>query len=156
MSNLEKKYCYAYPHPAVTVDVVCFRGVLELEILLIRRKRDPYGGFWAIPGGFVEIDEDLESAARRELKEETGLGVKTLVQVQAFGRPDRDPRGRTISIAFLSWFEDKETTDNIRAADDAADVRWFSIDHLPDLAFDHREIITRSLAVFRARKGFEA
>lgn len=140
------KYCYDYPRPAVTVDVVCLRrGEAGPEVLLIRRKHDPFQGAWALPGGFVEETEDLDAAARRELAEETGLTVGPLVQVQAFGKPDRDPRGRTITIAFLAWIDDKEKMENIRAADDAADIQWFRIDRLPDLAFDHRRIVATAL-----------
>jgi 8-oxo-dGTP diphosphatase len=146
MPQKQKKYCYPYPRPAVTVDVVCLRRVRRvLQILLIRRKHDPFQGFWALPGGFVNIDEDLEPAARRELREETGLRVRALRQVQAFGKPDRDPRHRTISIAFLTRIGHNENSKKIRAADDAADVQWFKADELPDLAFDHREIIRRAL-----------
>jgi len=146
MSDGSKRYSYEYPRPAVTVDVMCLRADdHDLEILLIERKSDPFRGSWALPGGFVDIDEDLEPAARRELAEETGLAAGPMRQFGTFGRPDRDPRGRTISVAFLTWFRDKGSTLRIGAADDATDAKWFSIQHLPDLAFDHREIITRGL-----------
>src|SRR5438132_13310292 len=98
MSKTEPKYCYDYPRPAVTVDVVLVTLEKEPHVLLIRRKHDPYAGKWAIPGGFIDIDEPLESAARRELREETGLEVGPLEQLHTFGTPDRDPRGRTISV----------------------------------------------------------
>jgi 8-oxo-dGTP diphosphatase len=152
MPPKEKKYCYAYPHPAVTVDIVCLR--LEgsaRQVLLIRRKNKPFQGSWALPGGFVDIDEDLEPAARRELREETGLRVRTLRQVYAFGKPGRDPRERTISIAFLARIGHNKNSKNIRAADDAEDVKWFNVRGLPALAFDHRQIIRQALESVKER-----
>ncbi|TBW29120.1 NUDIX hydrolase [Gramella sp. KN1008] len=126
---------------AVTVDSVVFcNSNNKFKVLLIKRKNDPFKEQWALPGGFVEEDEDLETAAKRELKEETGVKVASMEQVQAFGKPGRDPRGRTISIAFLSRiFCEEELT----AADDASEARWFNIEklHGMDLAFDHDEII---------------
>ena len=123
----------------VTVDILIFRKLSTThEVLLIQRKNDPFKNAWAIPGGFVDEHEDLEDAAKRELLEETGLHIDTLKQVQGFGKPYRDPRSHTVSIAFYGWAaDDAEAT----AADDAADARWFSIGDLPELAFDHSEII---------------
>ncbi|HEX8563338.1 MAG TPA: NUDIX hydrolase [Flavobacterium sp.] len=123
----------------VTVDALIFRKLsTAVEILLIQRKNDPFKGAWAIPGGFVDEHEDLEDAAKRELMEETGIDLDELQQVQAFGKPHRDPRSHTVSVAFCGW----AAPDTIaKAADDAADAKWFSIDELPELAFDHSEII---------------
>lgn len=125
---------------AVTVDIVTFCNANnKLNVLLIKRKNDPFKGQWAIPGGFVEEDEDLETAAKRELAEETAVKVKTIEQVKAFGKPGRDPRGRIISIAFLGWVECEEEP---VGGDDAAEAKWFKLDDLPEeLAFDHAEII---------------
>lgn len=125
---------------AVTVDIAIFCNANnKINVLLIKRKNDPFKGQWAIPGGFVEEDENLEDAAKRELVEETGIKVKTIEQVKAFGAPGRDPRGRTISIAFLGWID---CEDNPVAGDDAAEAKWFELDDLPeDLAFDHAKII---------------
>lgn len=125
---------------AVTVDIVAFCNVNNrINVLLIKRKNDPFKGEWAIPGGFVGENENLEDAAKRELAEETGVKVKTIEQVRAFGTPGRDPRGRTISIAFLGWIDCEENA--AVAGDDATEAKWFKLDELPELAFDHAEII---------------
>lgn len=136
---------YEYPRPALTVDVVLLsRGDKGLSVLLVRRGRPPFEGRWALPGGFVEIDEDLEAAARRELVEETGLEAEALFQVGAFGRPDRDPRGRVVSIAYVGLL--RRSSRHAAAGTDAADARWFLLPALPELAFDHAEIIEAALA----------
>ncbi|MDX1628181.1 MAG: NUDIX hydrolase [Fulvivirga sp.] len=127
----------------VTVDALIFKILNneKWEILLIERKNDPYKGKWAFPGGFVEEDEDLHTACSRELEEETGLKIdsKNLKQVGAFGTPGRDPRGRTVTIAFTASI----TNDNyeIRGGDDAAKARWWPLADLPSLAFDHADIL---------------
>lgn len=126
---------------AVTVDSVVFCKVKnKFKVLLIQRNNDPFKDQWALPGGFVNENEDLETAAKRELHEETGVKLDTMQQVQAFGKPGRDPRGHTISIGFLSRIYCEE---ELKPADDARDARWFPIEELPDmdLAFDHDEII---------------
>jgi 8-oxo-dGTP diphosphatase len=106
---------------------------------LIRRKHDPFAGSWAIPGGFVDMDEALDAAARRELLEETGVRARGLIQFGTFGDPGRDPRGRVISIAYLAIVDPKRLRPV--AADDAADVAWFSLVRPPKLAFDHKDIL---------------
>src|SRR5229473_2344318 len=113
------KYCYDYPRPAVTVDVAVVTREQTHRVLLIRRKHDPFAGMWALPGGFVEMDESLEAAARRELKEETGIDVGQIEQLSTFGDPGRDPRGRTISIVYLARLDASKI--NPRAANDAAE-----------------------------------
>ncbi len=126
---------------SVTVDSVVFCKVNnQFKVLLIQRKNEPFKGQWALPGGFVDKGEDLETAAKRELEEETGVKVESMQQVQAFGKPGRDPRGHTISIGFLSRIYCEE---HLEPSDDAKDARWFEIEKLPDmdLAFDHDEII---------------
>jgi 8-oxo-dGTP diphosphatase len=133
-------YCYRYPHPAVTTDVVVFTiRKNRLQLLLIRRGGEPHKGSWALPGGFLEIDEDLESCAQRELAEETGVSGVFLEQLYTFGAPDRDPRERVISVTYYALIPSDRL--QIRAASDAAEAAWFPLDELPELAFDHREII---------------
>jgi 8-oxo-dGTP diphosphatase len=142
-SNREQKYCYDHPRPAVTVDVALFYSEADRkEILLIKRARDPFKGQWAFPGGFVDEDESLEDAAARELLEETGLENIHLEQVGAFGDPGRDPRGHTVSILFAAVLEIREEA---KAADDAEDVGWYPVTHLPRLAFDHKKILSIAL-----------
>lgn len=126
--------------PAVSVDIVLFSDDGS-RILLIRRKAPPYQGMWAIPGGFVEPDETVEQAAVRELAEETGIRGVDLSLVYVFSEPDRDPRGRTISVAFSGTAPEGTSA---TAGDDAAAVQWFALDDLPDLAFDHAQIIARA------------
>ena len=133
---------YEHPRPALTVDVVLIAARPRPSVLLIRRGKPPFEGRWALPGGFVEMDEDLESAARRELAEETGLEAGPLVQVGAFGRPGRDPRGRVVSVA---WTGAPAADEAAEGASDAAEARWFGLDDLPELAFDHGEIIAAAL-----------
>ena len=148
--STDPMYSYEYPHPAVTTDVVVFtihEG--ELAVLLIERGAEPERGRWAIPGGFIDIDEDLETAARRELREETGVDARELEQLHTFGRPDRDPRERVITVAYITILRAEEVS--VRAASDAADAAWFPIHDLPELAFDHREILALAHERLRSR-----
>jgi 8-oxo-dGTP diphosphatase len=131
---------YDYPHPAVTTDIVIFTiedG--ELKVLLIERSNDPYKGCWALPGGFVDINEDLESAALRELKEETGVTGVYLEQLFTFGRPNRDPRERVISVAYYALVPLDKL--DIKPASDASKAEWYPCSSLPKLAFDHQQIV---------------
>ncbi len=133
-------HSYEYPHPALTTDVVLFTLREEqLKLLLIQRAAPPCQGMWALPGGFVDIDEDLEDCAKRELEEETGITDVYLEQLYTFGRPGRDPRERVVSVAYYALAPSERMRP--RAASDAADVGWFPIDDLPSLAFDHDQII---------------
>jgi 8-oxo-dGTP diphosphatase len=139
-----------YERPSVTVDVVILTvRERRLEGLLVKRKRWPFEGMWAIPGGFVEPDESLEDAAKRELREETGVTDVYLEQLYTFGDPGRDPRTRVITVVYYALVR----TDwlRIRAADDAADARWFSMYDLPPLAFDHRKILDYTLQRLRGK-----
>lgn len=123
----------------ITTDsVIFYAGNRQLKVLLIKRKNDPFKDHWALPGGFLEEDETLEEGAKRELHEETGLRVNKLHQVRAFGAVGRDPRGRTISVAFLGKVEEER---KVKGADDAREAAWFPVNDLPKLAFDHSEIL---------------
>jgi len=136
-------YTYDYPRPAVTVDALVLRDSPRgLEILLIRRGRDPFKGMWALPGGFVGMEEDLPEAAARELAEETGIKVKALVQLGAYGAPGRDPRGRNIGVAFVAFASPDAQP---AAGDDAAAVAWHPVGRLPPLAFDHGRMVRDAL-----------
>lgn len=127
------------PKIFVTVDVVLFRKMnSSYEILLIQRLNDPYKDYWALPGGFVDENEELETAAKRELFEETDIQLFQVKQIKAYGNPNRDPRHHTISVAFIGEID---SLAEAKAKDDAKAVRWFAVDELPALAFDHAEII---------------
>ena len=133
-------YEYEYPHPAVTVDVVVFTIENdELKVLLIQRGQEPFAGQWAIPGGFIEIDERLSDAAKRELKEETGVSAAYLEQLYTFGNPDRDPRERIITVAYYALIPSDQLS--LTAGDDARDAQLFGMNDLPDLASDHDNIL---------------
>lgn len=133
-------YTYEYPRPAVTADIVLFSNEMTpTRVMLIRRKNPPFEGMWAFPGGFLEMDETLQACAHRELEEETGVKDIVLEPYLPFDAPDRDPRGRTISMVFVGFTNASAV--KATAASDAAEVQWFSISDLPSLAFDHDKII---------------
>lgn len=137
---------------SVSVDnVITYRESKSrsVQILLIKRKNDPYKDYWSLPGGFLEDKEPLEEGAKRELEEETGLKIASLEQLKAFGAPDRDPRGRTISIAFLGETSKKE---EVSGKDDAKEAKWFDSETLPELGFDHDEIIATALKRLQDKK----
>lgn len=129
-------YTYQYPRPAVTVDAILVSK--KNTVLLIERGRDPFKGTWALPGGFIDMNEELETACRRELEEETGLRIGELKQFRAYGGVYRDPRHRTISVLFYAFTEEELIA---CAGDDAAKAQWFPLNQLPDLAFDHGQIL---------------
>ena len=136
-------YTYKYPRPAVTTDCVVFRFEgNKLKTLLIERGNEPYKGCWAFPGGFLKMDEDAEHGALRELEEETGLKLEYVEEFGTFSTVDRDPRGRVISIAFYAITDLTE----VKGADDAAKAQWFSINEIPQLAFDHDIMLEKALA----------
>lgn len=148
----ELKYCYKYPHPAVTTDCVIFGfDGREIRVLLIERGIDPYKGCWAFPGGFMRMDETAEEGARRELMEETGLDTAYMSQLGAFTSVFRDPRERVVTIAFYALVKLSE----VKGGDDAAQARWFSIKDIPTLAFDHDKILRSALRALRERIHFE-
>jgi 8-oxo-dGTP diphosphatase len=142
-SKREKAHCYDFPRPALTVDIALFhRAGNRVEVLLIKRAREPFKGLWAFPGGFVDKDESLENAAARELFEETGLRNIHFEQIGAFGDAGRDPRGHTVSVVFAAVLDHRFVA---RAADDAADAAWHSARRPPGLAFDHQKILSVAL-----------
>jgi 8-oxo-dGTP diphosphatase len=149
-------YTYDYPRPALTVDIVAFSVQnSNLSVLLIERAAAPFLGMWALPGGFVEIGEDLETAAERELKEETGLQGAYLEQLYTYGNPVRDPRGRVISVAHFALIPSNEPI-QASGGSDAAKACWYALDQLPPLAFDHDEIIAYALRRLRYKLEYTA
>ena len=139
-------YCYKYPHPAVTTDCVVFGwDGKRMHVLLVERGREPYRRMWALPGGFLEMGEDGETGARRELQEETGLEVKEMRQFHVFTEPGRDPRERVVSIGYYAFVQVQE----VKGADDAARAAWHDLEKLPALAFDHTRIVKEALQAAR-------
>lgn len=148
------KHTYLYPRAALTVDCVVFGfDEQELKVLLIERGLEPFKGHWALPGGFVRLDETLDEAAFRELKEETGLEKVFLEQLYTFSTVNRDPRERVISVAYyaLTKLADHRT----RAATDAADAQWFPVSQIPALAFDHADIFSKALERLRGKLTYQ-
>ena len=140
-------YTYKYPLPAVTADSVVITKEAEPKVLLIERGADPYKGCWAFPGGFLNMDETTEQCAVRELEEETGLKILGLQQIGAYSKVDRDPRGRTITVAYLAVIE---SPCEVKGQDDAAKAQWFPLDALPKLAFDHDDIMRDAIRLFKS------
>jgi 8-oxo-dGTP diphosphatase len=145
-----KKFTYDYPRPMVTVDIAIVTREAKPRVLLIRRKNPPFAGMWALPGGYINMDESLEAAARRELLEETGVNAARLEQVHTSGDPGRDPRGRTITVLYLARIDASKVKP--RAADDAAEVGWHRLDRPPQLAFDHREMLALVRRALRKKR----
>ncbi|MBL8149802.1 MAG: NUDIX hydrolase [Blastocatellia bacterium] len=140
-----------YPKPSVTADIIIFAVDTDstIKILLIKRRYDPFKDCWALPGGFLNIDEHIEDTAHRELLEETGLTGIKLHLLGSYSKPGRDPRGRTITFAYMTFLAAIPLS--ARAADDAADLGWFGLRTLPSLAFDHSNIITDAVADLKNR-----
>lgn len=137
------KYTYEYPRALNTVDAIIIDGETKSKLLLIKRGNDPFKNCWALPGGFIEMNETLEQSVIRETEEETSLTGIEFHQFRAFGNPGRDPRDRNIVIVFYGYCN---TPEKISAGDDAKEIRWFELDNLPELAFDHKQIIKEFLA----------
>jgi len=148
------RYVYDWPRPMVTVDAAVFAVIGgKAHLLLIKRRHEPYAGQWAVPGGFVEMDEELEDAAARELEEETGLKDIALEQLHTFGTVGRDPRGRQITVVYTGIVGKGRT--RTRGGDDAAEARWFAIDQLPEnLAFDHDAVTRLAIARFKCSAAY--
>lgn len=141
---MEEESIHKFEKPSVTADIVIFTiDEDKLKVLLVKRNLNPYKGKWALPGGFVRIDESLEDAAKRELEEETGVKNVYLEQLYSFGEPKRDPRGRVITVSYMALVN----SDKIKlvASTDVSDAKWFSVDSISDLAFDHKKILDYSL-----------
>jgi len=149
-----KPHSYPYPRAALAVDCVVF-GLDEagLQVLLIQRDLEPFRGAWALPGGFVHVDEDLDQAARRELREETGLDTAFLEQLYTFGALGRDPRDRVVTVAYYALL--KLSDHRVQAATDARDAAWFAVEDLPRLAFDHADIVTMALNRLRGKVRYQ-
>ena len=143
-------HSYKYPRPAVTADALVFRiNAGSAEVLLIKRGHPPFEGMWASPGGFINMDETPEEAAIRELLEETNLSDVELFQFHTYGAVNRDPRHRTIAIAYAGFLKNNNV--QINGGDDAADAQWFNIHNLPELAFDHDLIVADAIAFAKAK-----
>lgn len=142
-------FTYKYPRPAVTADCVVFTKEDTPKVLLIQRGDDPFKGCWAFPGGFMNMDETTEQCAIRELEEETGLKVEHIHQIGAYSKVDRDPRGRTVTVAYLAIVDSPEV---VVGQDDSAKAEWWSLSSLPPLAFDHNDILKDALSLYTTLK----
>lgn len=141
-------YTYKYPRPAVTADCIVITNDATPKVLLIQRANEPFKGCWAFPGGFMDMDETTEQCAIRELKEETGLDVTDIKQIGCYSKVDRDPRGRTITVAYLAIIDEPK---KVTGLDDAAKAEWFPLSALPPLSFDHEEILNDATALYKAK-----
>ena len=139
-------YTYKYPRPAVTADCIVITRDTEPKVLLIERGDYPFKGCWAFPGGFMNMDETTEQCAIRELEEETGLKVSEVHQIGAYSKVDRDPRGRTVTVAYHAIVDAPMT---VKGQDDAAKAQWFPLSSLPELAFDHEEIMHDAIKKYK-------
>ena len=145
----KSKYCYQYPHPAVTADCVIF-GYDEsnnIKVLLIQRGQDPHKGKWAFPGGFMNIDETVEQCACRELEEETGLKDVAVEQFYTLSEVNRDPRERVLSVAHYAIIR----LSDVKGSDDAVKAKWFALDEIPSLAFDHEFIFQKAIQTIKEK-----
>ena len=142
-------YTYKYPRPAVTADCIVITREGEPKVLLIQRRNPPFKGAWAFPGGFMDMDETTEQCAIRELEEETGLRLSDVHQIGAYSKVDRDPRGRTITVAYLAIIDEPIA---VTGQDDAAKAEWFSLSALPQLAFDHYDIMQDAIRKYKDLK----
>jgi 8-oxo-dGTP diphosphatase len=148
-------YTYEFPRPSLTVDCIIF-GLDEssqLKVLLIQRGGEPFKGCWALPGGFVDMEENLERSALRELEEETGVKDVFVEQLYTFGDPGRDPRGRSVSVAYYALVNLAEHP--VQPASDAQEAQWFALEHLPVLAFDHNDILQIAVNRLRAKVRYQ-
>ena len=149
----EKMYSYKYPHPSITTDCVIFGYDVKegLSLLLIERKAEPFKGRWAFPGGFMHIDEDTETCARRELLEETALTASVIEQLGCYSDVNRDPRERVVTVAYYGIIKKSQ----VKGGDDAKEAKWFSIKDIPTLAFDHDRILRDAVHKLKEKIHFE-
>jgi len=138
-------YTYKYPRPAVTADCIVITGEAKPKVLLIQRGDQPFKGGWAFPGGFMNMDETTEQCAIRELEEETGLKVSKVNQIGAYSKVERDPRGRTVTVAYLAIVDAPIA---VNGQDDASKAQWFPLSALPELAFDHADIMQDAIKLY--------
>jgi 8-oxo-dGTP diphosphatase len=138
---------YNYPRPAVTADCVVITKETHPKVLLIQRGDEPFKGCWAFPGGFMDMNETTEQCAIRELEEETGLVASDLQEIGAYSKVDRDPRGRTITVAYLLI---TDTPVEVKGQDDAVKAEWFPVSDLPELAFDHSDIMKDAIKIYNS------
>ena len=138
-------YTYKYPRPAVTADCIVITREAEPKVLLIQRGDQPFKGGWAFPGGFMNMDETTEQCAIRELEEETGLKVSKVNQIGAYSKVERDPRGRTVTVAYLAIVDAPIA---VNGQDDASKAQWFPLSALPELAFDHADIMQDAIKLY--------
>jgi 8-oxo-dGTP diphosphatase len=149
-------YSYEYPRPLLAVDIVVFTiRENRLQVLLIRRAGEPFKGRWALPGGFVQMEEALEESASRELSEETGVEEAYLEQLYTYGDPERDPRDRVVSVAYFALIP-ADAPVRSEGGSDSSQVNWFPLDELPSLAFDHNEIVTYAVRRLRYKLEYTA
>ncbi len=139
-------YTYKYPRPAVTADCVVITKEAMPRVLLVQRGIEPFKDCWAFPGGFMNMDETTEQCAIRELEEETGLQITELHQIGAYSKVDRDPRGRTVTVAYLAIIDEPIA---VTGLDDAAKAEWWSVNALPPLAFDHEDIMQDAMKYYK-------
>ena len=140
------EYIYKYPRPAVTADCIVITREAEPKVLLILRGDEPFKGAWAFPGGFMDMDETTEQCAIRELEEETGFRLSVVHQIGAYSKVNRDPRGRTITVAYLAIVDEATT---VIGQDDAVKAEWWPLSDLPHLAFDHYDIIQDAIRKYK-------
>ena len=140
------EYIYKYPRPAVTADCIVITKEPDPKVLLIERGDEPFKGCWAFPGGFMNMDETTEQSAIRELEEETGLRLSDVHQIGAYSKVDRDPRGRTITVAYLAIVDEPIT---VIGQDDADKAEWWPLSDLPHLAFDHYDIMQDAIRKYK-------
>lgn len=156
LNTKQSTFCYEYPRPCLTVDCVVFGLALEqLKVLLVQRDNEPFSKQWSLPGGFVRMEESLDDCAKRVLLNKTGCENIYFEQLYTFGTPDRDPRGRTISVAYYALVNSSEFPLDQDASESRGQAEWFEVQNIPNLAFDHSQILRIALARLRAKITYQ-